>query len=148
MRPLTLISLLDNRAAAYEKLGNLKDALADAKYMMKHEKISPKVKLLPTKVEENTKLILANLKGYLRAGKILLLMNKIDTAVDVYKYGLRQVPQSDPNYKLLEGMHAKGLDKQAQKIQKVFNSKHDPFTVLPLEIIEMIMFQVPFTTLV
>lgn len=44
MRPLTMISLLDNRAAAYEKLGNLKDALADAKHMMKYEKMSPKVR--------------------------------------------------------------------------------------------------------
>jgi len=91
---------------------------------------------------------LKTLKGYLRGGKVLLLMNKIDTAVDVYKHGLRQVPQSDPNYKLLEGMHIKGLERQNQKAQKVFDSKHDPFTVLPLEIIEMIMFQVPFTTLV
>lgn len=104
--------------------------------------------MLPVKTEENTKLTWGNSKGYLRAGKVLLLMNKIETAVDVYKYGLRQVPQSNPNYKLLEGMHTKGLERQAQKIQKAFNSKHDPFNMLPLEIIEMIMFQVPFTTLV
>jgi len=54
---LTLISLLDNRAASNEKLGNLKDALADAKHMMKHEKTSPKVRLFSRISKENSRLI-------------------------------------------------------------------------------------------
>ena len=42
MQPLILMSLLDNRAASYEKLGNLKEALADSKRMIQHEKTNPK----------------------------------------------------------------------------------------------------------
>ena len=40
------------------------------------------------------------LKGYLRAGKVLQLMEKYDVALGIYEYGLRNVPPKDPHRKV------------------------------------------------
>jgi hypothetical protein len=75
------LSILDNRAATQEKLGNdhLLSALKDARRMMVLQKTS--------------------VKGYLRAGKILQLMGQLDVALDTYKYGLKQLSKEDTDGK-------------------------------------------------
>lgn len=40
------------------------------------------------------------IKGYLRTGQILQLLDKADLALGIYKYGIRNVPPGGLNYKV------------------------------------------------
>lgn len=75
--PLSLqITILDERAAARERLGgtvNLELALQDAGMM--------------------TQLSNVDSAGYIRAGKIYVLLNQDKSALDILEYGLKQVGQ-------------------------------------------------------
>ncbi|KAI9719220.1 MAG: hypothetical protein M1812_003550 [Candelaria pacifica] len=115
-------SILDNRAATYEKLGDLSLALGDGKRMIQHEKMGS--------------------RAYLRTGKILMKMDKPDLALDIYKYGLRNVPADDPAFELLRDMKAK-LSRENRQAVAV-----DPFQILPMELAEMIIKQLDFNNLV
>jgi F-box/TPR repeat protein Pof3 len=68
----TDISLFDYRAATWEKLANLQQALSDGRSMIKADK--------------------TNARGYLRTAQILQKMGKPDVALGIYEYGLRNVP--------------------------------------------------------
>ncbi|KAI4106071.1 MAG: hypothetical protein L6R37_002335 [Teloschistes peruensis] len=72
------INVLDHRAATYEKLGNLQAALADGRRMIRLSKTS--------------------CVGYLRTGKILLLLKENKKARDIYDLGCRNTNSSDPHY--------------------------------------------------
>lgn len=76
------------------------------------------------------------------------LMNKNDVAIDIYKYGLERVAPTDPHIDLLKGMLDKALEKQAERIEVSVKNKYDPMQVLPLELLEMVMADVPFRQLV
>ncbi|KAK6338975.1 hypothetical protein TWF696_009771 [Orbilia brochopaga] len=132
MRPAITMALLDGRAAAYEKTGQPKLALKDAKAMMAYEKTNP--------------------KGYLRAGKVLHLMDKPDVAIDIYKLGLKHVAATDPNVNLLQGILDKAVAKQTAVEQAAVavaaRNRFDPMQVLPLELVELILKQLPFRTVV
>lgn len=128
MKPPILMSLLDGRAATYERLGELKSALTDAKTMIKLE--------------------VANPKGYLRAGRVLVRMDKLDVSIDIYKSGLKHVSASDPNIGLLKGVLEKATEKKDQLLKTSVKNKYDPMQVLPLELLEMIMEYVPFHNVV
>ena len=68
--------LLNLRAAVYEKMdGKLEEAAKDAKRMIQLDEKS--------------------VPGYLRAGKVLGLMEKWEKALGMYKYGLEMVPGGD-----------------------------------------------------
>ncbi|KAI9682944.1 MAG: hypothetical protein M1829_006380 [Trizodia sp. TS-e1964] len=110
------VDLLDNRAATHEKLGNLVLALRDGKKMIDREGSNP--------------------KGYLRAGKILVRMEKSDLATKMYSLGLSNVPKEDPHYDLLKRVYV--------KTSKSF----DPMTILPLELVEDILSLVGFKAIV
>lgn len=72
------VRILDNRAAAHEKLGGdgaLCAALADAKQMIKLQK--------------------TYVNGYLRAGKILQLQRTDALALNLYEYGLKRLAPND-----------------------------------------------------
>ena len=112
------IAVLDNRAATYTKLHRLKPALRDGKQMIEEEK--------------------HNCIGYLRTGKILQLMENPSTALSIYHLGLRRVPSSDPNAKLLQGLRDK-LAKQCAPPKAV-----DPLQALPIEILEYIICYLEF----
>jgi F-box/TPR repeat protein Pof3 len=68
----TDISLFDYRAATWEKLEKLQPALSDGRSMIKADK--------------------TNARGYLRTAQILQKMGKLDVALGIYEYGLRNVP--------------------------------------------------------
>ncbi|KAF9940039.1 hypothetical protein BGZ65_008486 [Modicella reniformis] len=72
------INILDSRAASFEKLGRLDDALTDAKTMIK---INPQ-----------------NPKGYLRAGKILRLQQNIKSSARVYIAGTERSVKGTKDY--------------------------------------------------
>ncbi|KAI9858902.1 MAG: hypothetical protein M1813_007204 [Trichoglossum hirsutum] len=115
------IGILDNRAATYEKLGDLKSALSDARHMLQLEK--------------------SNAQGYLRAGKILQLLSRKDDATSVYKRGLLKVPSTDPLYQVLRRIADKtprGRDLEGL----------DPFLVLPIELAQMVAELLDFKSLV
>lgn len=63
-------TLLDNRAATYEKLEDIKSALKDARTAIK--------------IYER------DVTGYLRAGKLLQKMEKPELALGIYKYGIKK----------------------------------------------------------
>ncbi|KAI4279457.1 MAG: hypothetical protein LQ337_000268 [Flavoplaca oasis] len=65
------VSVLDCRAATYEKLGDLHAALKDGRRMISDYK--------------------TDCAGYLRTGKILQLLDKDSVALGIYKYGLRKL---------------------------------------------------------
>lgn len=113
------VQLLDYRAACHDKLGNLPAALKDAKATIK---LSP---------EDPT--------GYLRAGKVLLRMEKKPVALEIYAYGLRSVKHVGQGYEALR----KARDILKEEIAPSRNL--DPFSVLPRElaltILEMLTFR-------
>jgi len=92
------LTLLDNRAATYEKLGNFQAALVDARYMIKWQ---PKEVQVNNHGEQSKELFLLN-QGYLRTGKILQMMNKADLALKIYERGLRYVSVKNPHFDVCE----------------------------------------------
>lgn len=51
---------------------------------------------------------LTMIKGYLRTAKILQLQEKYKAAADIYRYGLRNVPPSESNFKV--SLNSKSID--------------------------------------
>lgn len=124
------LSILDNRAAVQEKLGNdhLRPALKDARKMMVLQKTSA--------------------KGYLRAGKILQLMGRLDVALETYKYGLKLLSKEDTEGKqLLDGMHEKVKGRLEAMDGSQEATRLDPLKMLPFELVDMIFKYLPFETL-
>ena len=74
------VQLLDNRAACYEKLGELSSALKDAK------------KAIQLHREDAT--------GYLRAGKVLVKMGKESVALEIYTHGLKCIKHVGQGYEV------------------------------------------------
>lgn len=73
-------SLYDHRAAAYDRLENYDAAVRDGRSMIKQYK--------------------EDVKGYLRTASVLEKMGKLDTALAIYKYGMKNVPVGDKNFKV------------------------------------------------
>ncbi|KAF2424949.1 RNI-like protein [Tothia fuscella] len=117
------ITLFDYRAATWEKLEDPQAALADSRRMIKAAKQDP--------------------RGYLRTAQILQNLKQFDVALNIYQYGLRNVPVSaNPHVKLLQRAHNK-LNMQLSPPTAV-----DPFSQLPLEIVEMIIGYLKFHQIV
>lgn len=76
------ISLLDYRAASYDKLKVFNSALKDGREMIKYDK--------------------KNIKGYLRVGSVLQKVNQLDKAISIYKYGMKNVPIDNKDFKVRE----------------------------------------------
>lgn len=74
------VQLLDNRAACYEKLEDFSTALKDAK------------KAIQLHREDAT--------GYLRAGKLLMKMEKESVALEIYTHGLKCVKHVGQGYEV------------------------------------------------
>ncbi|KAJ6264401.1 hypothetical protein Dda_0547 [Drechslerella dactyloides] len=148
MQPPIMMALLDGRAAAYEKAERPKLALKDAKTMMGYEKANPKG---APYTSTRTRLIigLVEVQGYLRAGKVLHLMDKPSVAIDIYKLGLKHVAPSDPNVGLLKGILDKAVAKQTTASQAAaVKNRYDPMQVLPLELLEMVLQNLTFRAIV
>jgi F-box/TPR repeat protein Pof3 len=74
------LSLFDHRAAAYDRLEDYNAAVKDGREMIKLDK--------------------QDIKGYLRTASILEKMEKLETALGIYKYGMKNVPIGDKNFKV------------------------------------------------
>jgi tetratricopeptide (TPR) repeat protein len=121
-RALTLnpnhATLLDCRAASYEKLNELDQALRDA--------------ILIVKTAPN------DARGYLRAGKLYSLQNHYEKAIRVYTRALKQVDPKDSRYPLIHNM------KQAAEKAKTPPPKKDPITALPYDVNSIIFSYLSF----
>ncbi|KAK3677734.1 hypothetical protein LTR78_002584 [Recurvomyces mirabilis] len=106
-------SLLDNRAACHEKLNDLPAALKDAKKAIQLTREDP--------------------TGYLRAGKVLVKMEKPSVALEIYAHGLRSVKHAGQGYELLRRAQTE-LRTEMSPTKSV-----DPLTVLPRELAEIIL---------
>ncbi|MCJ1281109.1 hypothetical protein MMC26_000427 [Xylographa opegraphella] len=122
------LSTLDNRAATYTKLEEFPKALADGRHMIQVAK--------------------AEVTGYLRTGQILQLMGKDKTALGIYEYGLKNVPRTNENLKLLEGMHEKLLRKCSAMDPSLAPRIKDPLKSLPMELAQMVLQNLSFRTIV
>ncbi|KAL6708868.1 hypothetical protein ACN47E_002275 [Coniothyrium glycines] len=116
------VALYDHRAAAYDKLGDFNNAVKDGREMIKLDK--------------------SEVKGYLRTASVLEKMDNLDTALKIYKYGMKNVPVTDKNYKLLQQVH----DRLTRKLSPA--TAVDPFTALPTELVELILSDLSFANMV
>ncbi|GAB1742658.1 hypothetical protein NU219Hw_g8372t2 [Hortaea werneckii] len=107
------VQLLDNRAACYEKLNDLPAALKDAKRAIQLQNEDP--------------------TGYLRAGKVLVKMEKQSVALEIYAHGLKKVKHIGQGYELLRKVHGELTTQLAPP------TSIDPLTVLPRELAELIL---------
>ncbi|XPT02660.1 hypothetical protein M3J09_011772 [Ascochyta lentis] len=116
------LGLHDHRAACYDKLGDYSAAVKDGRAMIKLDK--------------------QDVRGYLRTASVLEKMEKPETALGIYKYGMKNVPIDDKNFKLLQQLH----DRLTRKLSP--NQAVDPLTVLPVEIAEMILEYLAFNNVI
>ncbi|KAI6794886.1 hypothetical protein KC363_g4550 [Hortaea werneckii] len=107
------VQLLDNRAACHEKLNDLPAALKDAKRAIQFQNEDP--------------------TGYLRAGKVLVKMDKQSVALEIYAHGLKKVKHIGQGYELLRKTHSELTTQLAPP------TSIDPLTVLPRELAELIL---------
>lgn len=112
------VQLLDNRAACYEKLNNLQAAFKDAKKAIQLHREDP--------------------TGYLRAGKVLVKMEKESVALEIYTHGLKCIKHVGQGYELLRKVHQDLMNKLCPP------KSVDPMTVLPRELAEIILQHLTF----
>ncbi|OBZ86354.1 F-box/TPR repeat protein pof3 [Choanephora cucurbitarum] len=112
------VTILDCRAACYEKLNELEPALRDA-YSI--------ISAAPTEA-----------RGYLRVGKLLMLQKKFKHAVNVYKRALTKVDLSDSRYAQIQSMK-----NAAEKIVTPPASL-DFMQVLPYDVVSLIFSYLSF----
>ena len=74
------LGLYDHRAATYDKLKDFNAAVKDGREMIKLDK--------------------KEVKGYLRTASVLEKMEKPETALGIYRYGMKNVPVNDKNFKV------------------------------------------------
>jgi tetratricopeptide (TPR) repeat protein len=74
------LDLHDHRAACYERLNDYNAAVKAGREMIKLDK--------------------QGVKGYLRTASVLEKMDKLDVALGIYKYGMKNVPVVDKNFKV------------------------------------------------
>jgi hypothetical protein len=109
------VQLLDNRAACNARLNDFPTALKDAKKAINLAREDP--------------------TGYLRAGKVLLSMDRKSVALKIYAHGLKSVKHVGQGYEALRKAYGELLSELAPP------KSLDPFTVLPREIaINVLMF--------
>lgn len=79
------LSLYDHRAAAYDRLENYDAAIRDGRSMIKEDK--------------------KNVKGYLRTASVLENAGKSETALAIYKHGMKHVPVADKHFQVCFPMY-------------------------------------------
>lgn len=75
---LPSVSLYDYRAATYERIGDFTAAVKEGRLAIRTHK--------------------QNVTGYLRTASALQKMDKADTALDIYKYGMKNMPVDSEDF--------------------------------------------------
>ncbi|KAF9731106.1 hypothetical protein PMIN06_009794 [Paraphaeosphaeria minitans] len=115
-------TLYDYRAASHEKLGDFNAAVKDGRLAIRTHK--------------------QDIKGYLRTASALQKMKKLDTALNIYKYGMKNVPVNNSDFPLLQQLHDK-LTRTLSPPKAI-----DPFTILPVELVEMVIGYLSFKNMI
>lgn len=115
-------TLYDYRAAAHEQLGDCNAAVKDGRLAIRTHK--------------------QDVRGYLRTASALQKMDKLDTALNIYKYGMKNVPVDNKDFRILQRLHDK-LIRTLSPPQAI-----DPFTVLPVELVEMVIGYLSFKNMI
>ncbi|KAF2450784.1 hypothetical protein P171DRAFT_348589 [Karstenula rhodostoma CBS 690.94] len=115
-------TLYDYRAAAHEKLGDFNAAVKDGRLAIRTHK--------------------QDVKGYLRTASALQKMEKLDTALNIYKYGMKNVSADNKDFPLLQQLHDK-LTRTLSPPKAI-----DPFTILPVELVEMVIGYLSFKNMI
>ncbi|KAH9844450.1 Ubiquitination Target receptor [Teratosphaeria destructans] len=110
--------LYDNRAACHAKLGDYPAALQDAKRAIKLHHEDP--------------------TGYLRAGKVLLEMQKDSVALEIYQHGCKKVRPVGRGYEMLKAA------KEDLHTRLCPPNSVDPLTRFPPELAEIIFSHLSF----
>ncbi|KAF2006757.1 hypothetical protein P154DRAFT_615452 [Amniculicola lignicola CBS 123094] len=116
------VGLYDHRAACYEKLADFDSAVRDGREMIRTNK--------------------KDIKGYLRTGSTLEKQNKLEKALAIYKYGMKNVPIDNKHFMYLQQTH----DRLTRKLSPA--KATDPFTVLPVELAEEVLSYLTFKNVV
>lgn len=116
----TLISILDLRVEAQLRLKDLDAAVKDARTMVRYGRADP--------------------RGYLRCGQLGIWQRDLTGAQKWYRRGLRNVPQTHDSYHKLESMSLKTIGKSAERRSNL----RDPFLVLPMDLIHMVIDHLEF----
>lgn len=113
----TNTTLLDCRAASYEKLKNFGAAIQDASLMIETQ---------PT-----------NSKGYLRLGKMLTLQQRYSSALNIYRRGHKRVDKTDPHYQIILSIE-KSMEDTMKKQKQYIKKQRDPIQILPYDVLDAI----------
>ena len=73
-------ALYDYRAACHEKLADYNSAIKDGRLAIRTQK--------------------QDVRGYLRTANALLKMDKSETALSIYKYGMKNVPADNKDFRV------------------------------------------------
>ncbi|EEA18762.1 hypothetical protein TMatcc_010696 [Talaromyces marneffei ATCC 18224] len=115
------VKIMDSRSAVYCRMGMYEKALSDAKHMIR----------AAAKDE----------RGYLRAGKALLLAEKPEKALDIYAYALKSLGEQHP--------HKEAVTKIHSKLAAKLSSRHrDPIFSLNSDCLLQILQHLPFRQIV
>lgn len=118
------LTLLDSRAATYERLQQWGLAIQDAKTM---------VKLSPT-----------SSKGYLRYGKLLSShYQRHASAAKVYQRGCDMVDPNDARYALLMSLK-QDMEAHIAKAKQRRQGQRDPLGIMPYDVLDLIFSYLPF----
>jgi len=112
------LEILDIRAGTHSKMNNFDAALVDARRMLVLDK--------------------TYVPGYLRTGRILESMQKSELALKIYERGIRYANQSHTRYSSLKKHHA-DLKQNLAPPDGV-----NLFSILPVELLEMVFQYLPF----
>jgi F-box/TPR repeat protein Pof3 len=108
-----LFTVLDHRISVYIKKTDSKLALKDGKSMIRHDRKDG--------------------RGYIRCGQIERLLGNLDAAAKWYEQGLKHVPAEHNSVASLREQYA------SVRRRMVYMKPADPMTVLPLELVEMLV---------
>ncbi|OAL18435.1 hypothetical protein AYO22_10631 [Fonsecaea multimorphosa] len=116
-KSIPLVQILEHRVAVYLRMDLLDQALKDGKAMIR---LDPK-----------------DARGYIRSGIAERRKNNKPAATKYFEHGLKRVPPSDPNHALL----VREMEETAQQMRTeiVLSRAKDPLSVLPIEVIEIVI---------
>lgn len=120
--PTPSAALYDYRAAAHEKLEDFSAAVKDGRLAIRTDK--------------------TDVRGYLRTASVLVKMGKGETALGIYAYGMKNVGSGHKDFQLLQQLHDR-LTRKLSPPQAI-----DPLTILPVELVEMIIGYLSFNNMV
>lgn len=122
----TRITILDTRVAVHLRLNMLAPALKDAKAMIRNDK--------------------SDGRGYIRCGQIELEKDNASAALKWYEQGLKHVPSSSQHFATISAAASNAQDRI--RVETTNSNPVDPMQTLPLELVDRILYFIPYRQLI